>query len=249
MNLTIIIPTYNEVETITRTVERALAVDPGFHVLVVDDNSPDGTAKVVEELASQNARVSLLLRTNDKGFGTAVRDGFLEALRRGAVLIGQMDADGSHDPAMLGEMKATILRNEADVVIGSRYLNGSTILGWGPRRYANSYVANWLARLATGLRLADATNGLRLFRREVLENLELKHLLSPGYSVILETNYRAFRAGYSFKELPITFHPRIGGESKMGFREIVRFTLFLLKLRKLKPGLERRTQPLEEQVA
>jgi dolichol-phosphate mannosyltransferase len=231
MKLIVVIPTYNEAANIGRILTRVLAADPDYNALVVDDNSPDGTAAVVAERAVSDARIHLLLRRHARGFGTAVRDGFIEALRLEATLIGQMDADGSHDPAMFRDMSALILRNEADGVIGSRYTSGGAIQGWGPLRYANSHAANRIARWVTGVALSDTTNGLRLFRREVLEAIDLKALLSPGYSVILETNYRAQRAGFRLRELPITFHRRAAGMSKMGLREIGRFCLFLLRLR------------------
>jgi dolichol-phosphate mannosyltransferase len=219
----IIIPTYNEAANIEGVLARLLAVGPEYEALVVDDASPDDTAALVGRLADREPRVHLLLRREERGFGTAVRDGFREALRRGAALVGQMDADGSHDPATLPALAAPILDEAADVVIGSRYAPGSRILGWGPWRYANSHVANALARHATGLPLADCTNGLRLFRREVLEALDLGGLRSRGYSMILETNYWAYRAGFRLREVPITFHPRAAGRSKLGVREIVRF--------------------------
>ncbi len=231
MKLAVVIPTYNEAANIARTVGQVLAADPAYHVVVVDDDSPDGTARVVAGLAAGEPRVHLLHRTSERGFGTAVRDGFRESLRLGARLVGEMDADGSHDPAMFPQMAAVIDRGEADAVIGSRYLAGSRIEGWGAMRYANSHVANRLARWITGVRVHDATNGLRLFRREVLEAINLSSLLSRGYSVILETNYRTHRAGFRIHELPITFHPRAAGTSKMGPREIVRFCLFLMRLR------------------
>ena len=231
MKLVVVIPTYNEAANIDRMLTRVLAVDPGYHVLVVDDNSPDGTARLVAERARRDGRVHLLLREHERGFGTAVRDGFREALRLGAPLIGEMDADGSHDPAMFPIMRAVLERGDADVVIGSRYLRESQIHGWSLFRYANSHVAGALARLAAPVPVADATNGLRLFRREVLETLDLGRLLSRGYSVILETNYRSSRAGFRLHEVPITFHPRAGGTSKMGLREILRFCWFLMRLR------------------
>ena len=231
MKLVVVIPTYNEAANIDQMLKRVLAVDPGYHVLVVDDNSPDGTARIVAERARHEERVHLLLRSHERGFGTAVRDGFHEALQLGTPLIGEMDADGSHDPAMFPVMSALIERGDADVVIGSRYLQDSKIHGWGLFRYANSHVAGALARLVAPVPVADATNGLRLFRREVLETLDLGRLLSRGYSVILETNYRSYRAGFRLTEVPITFHPRAGGTSKMGLREILRFCWFLLRLR------------------
>ncbi|HEV8058304.1 MAG TPA: polyprenol monophosphomannose synthase [Gemmataceae bacterium] len=231
MKVCVVIPTYNENASIRRTLERLLANGPDYHVLVVDDNSPDDTAAVVAAYARTEPRVHLLVRMDDRGFGTAVRDGFLQALAQGADFIGQLDADGSHDPAEFPKMRALLESGRADVVIGSRYVRGSKILGWGPMRYINSHVANRLARLVTGVPANDATNGLRLFRRQVLETLPLTALLSRGYSVILETNYRAHRAGFRIAELPITFHPREAGTSKMGLREIVRFVQFLVRLR------------------
>src|SRR4029077_9702340 len=135
-----------------------------------------------------------------RGFGTAVRDGFRQALLKGAKFVGQMDADGSHDAAEFPQMRQIIESGKADLVIGSRYVRGSKILGWGPMRYINSHVANRLARLVTGVPAHDATHGLRLFRRQVLESLNLKALLSRGYSVILETNYRTVRAGFRIAE-------------------------------------------------
>jgi dolichol-phosphate mannosyltransferase len=231
MKLIIVIPTYNEAANIGRTLARILAVDPDYHALVVDDNSPDGTAAVVAEHAESNPRVHLLQRRYERGFGTAVRDGFALALHWGAMLIGQMDADGSHDPAMFRDMSAQILEGHADVVIGSRYVSGGAIQGWGPLRYANSHAANRLARWVTGIDLSDTTNGLRLFHRDVLAAIDLKGLLSRGYSVILETNYLTQRAGFRLRELPITFHRRAAGTSKMGLREISRFCWFLLRLR------------------
>jgi dolichol-phosphate mannosyltransferase len=231
MKLCVVIPTYNESASIGRTVQRVLANGPDYHVLVVDDNSPDDTAAVVAGYAKSEPRIHLLVRMDDRGFGTAVRDGFRQALINGAEFVGQMDADGSHDAAEFPGMRALLESGQADWVIGSRYVRGSKILGWGPMRYVNSHVANRLARLVTGVPANDATNGLRLFRRDVLQSLDLTALLSRGYSVILETNYRLHRAGYRVAEVPITFHPREAGASKMGLREIYRFCQFLIRLR------------------
>jgi dolichol-phosphate mannosyltransferase len=231
MKIIIVIPTYNESANIAALVRRILALGPGYEALVVDDNSPDGTAVVVRELACDESRVHLLLRTTDRGLGSAVRAGFAEALRLGADFIGQTDADGSHDPAVFPQLLGRLRDGTADVMIGSRYLPESVILGWGLHRHANSRVANRLTWWFTRLPVADATNGLRLFRREVLEAIDLPRLRSRGYSIILETNYRAHRAGFHLGEVPITFHPRTAGESKMGPREVLRFCTFLLSLR------------------
>jgi dolichol-phosphate mannosyltransferase len=231
MKLVVVIPTYNESGTITDTLNKLLAVNDRYGALVVDDNSPDGTSDCVRGHAAFGDRVRMLRRVNERGFGTAVRDGFVEALRLGVPYIGQMDADGSHDPAMFPIMLKRI-ESDCDAVIGSRYLSESHIHGWSPLRYLNSHVANWLARFSTGLSVADATNGLRAFRRDVLAALPLDRLLSKGYSAILETNYYAQRAGFCLKEIPITFHPRKTGTSKMGPREVYRYIMFLLALRR-----------------
>lgn len=230
-DIAIVIPTYNEAANITNLLQRLLAVGPEYRAIVVDDNSPDGTAQVVRALARTEPRVRLLLRTSEKGFGLAVRAGFAEALATGATLIGQMDADGSHDPQVFEELRADIESQIADGMIGSRYLAGSEIQGWNLHRHANSRVANLLTHWIARLPIADATNGLRLFRREVLESIRLDELQSRGYSVILETNYLAHRLGFRLGERAITFHPRAAGESKLGFREVVRFIRFLLGLR------------------
>ena len=230
-DIAIVIPTYNEAANVGVLLRRILAVGPEYRAIVVDDNSPDGTANVVRELAAVEPRVQLLLRTADKGFGMAVRAGLALALEGGADLIGQMDADGSHDPLVFEELRSVIEAGEADAMIGSRYLAGSEIRGWNLHRHANSRVANALTKWIARLPIADATNGLRLFRREVLESIDLNRLQSKGYSVILETNYLAHRLGFRLGERAITFHPRAAGESKLGFREVLRFVRFLVGLR------------------
>ena len=231
MKVIVVVPTYNEAANVAGLLRRILALGPGYEALVVDDDSPDGTAAVVAGVRAGEPRVHLLVRTTDRGLGTAVRAGFAEALRLGADYVGQIDADGSHDPAVFPAMLDRIEAGEADGMIGSRYLPGSAIRGWGLHRHANSRVANRLTRWVTRLPVADATNGLRLFRRAVLEGIDLPRVRSRGYSVILETNYRAHRAGFRLGEVPITFHPRAAGESKMGIREVVRFCAFLVSLR------------------
>lgn len=231
MKAIIVIPTLNEAENIRGLVQRVLAQGQHFEALVVDDNSPDGTAQVVRQCQQEDHRVHLLVRDSEPGLGKAVVAGFLRALELDADYIGQMDADGSHDPAMLGTMLEMIQQGDADGVIGSRYLTQSRIIGWGLHRHINSRVANTLTKLVTGLPLADATNGLRLFRRDVVERIDPAGTHSRGYSIILETNYRAHRMGCKLAETPITFHPRLTGESKMGLREIIRFCRFLIQLR------------------
>ncbi len=229
--IAIVIPTYNEALTIEGTLTRLLAVGPEYRAIVVDDNSPDGTADVVRAMAKNEPRIQLLVRTTDRGFGLSVRAGFELALQSGAELIGQMDADGSHDPQVFEELRAVIEADEADGMIGSRYVAGSEIEGWNLHRHANSRVANTLTHWIARLPIADATNGLRLFRRDVLEAIDIDRLQSKGYSVILETNYVAHKLGFRLGERAITFHPRSAGESKLGIREVIRFVRFLFGLR------------------
>ena len=230
MRCLVVLPTYQEADNITAVLQRVRAALPSSTVLVVDDSSPDGTAELAEATAAQLGGIEVIRRPAKRGLGRAYRSGFEWGLARQFEVLVEMDADLSHDPADVPRLCATV-EEGADLVIGSRYVRGSKILGWGPLRYLNSHVANRLARLVTGVPANDATNGLRLFRRTVLETLNLKALLSRGYSVILETNYRTVRAGFRIVEVPITFHPREAGNSKMGFREIYRFCVFLMKLR------------------
>jgi len=216
----VIVPTYNERENLPRLVPMILAQDPSLEVLVVDDASPDGTGDLAEEMAEREPRLHVLHREGKLGLGTAYLAGFRWGLDRGYDYLFEMDADFSHDPAHLPEFLEAI--EEADLVLGSRYLHGRvTVVNWPIGRLLLSYFANVYARVVTGLPLADATGGFKCFRREVLEALELERVESNGYAFQIEMSFRAWKKGFRIKEIPIMFVDRNIGESKMS-KKIVR---------------------------
>ena len=209
----VILPTYNEIESLEQVVDRILRQDSRLSVLVVDDGSPDGTGDLADRLASASERVHALHREGKLGLGSAYVTGFRWALERGYDWIFEMDADGSHDPARLTDMiEAT---GDLDVVVGSRYLRGVNVVNWPMSRLLLSYFANRYARMVTGLRLADSTSGFKCFKREVLAALDLDAVQSTGYAFQIEMNYRAWKRGFSVGEIPIVFVDREAGESKM----------------------------------
>lgn len=210
----VIVPTYNESENIRRLVTSVLAQDARIDVLVVDDGSPDGTGKIVDEIAAENPRVHALHRASKLGLGTAYLAGFHWALARDYEFIFEMDADFSHDPAHLPQFLGAV--ENADVVLGSRYQNGKvTVVNWPIGRLMLSYAANIYARKVTGLRLADLTGGFKCFRRKVLEAIDLNAVKSNGYAFQIEMSFRAWRGGFRIVEIPIVFVDRTEGQSKM----------------------------------
>ena len=210
----IIVPTYNEARNLRTLVPQVLDQDPRLEVLVVDDNSPDGTGRIADEIASRNPRVHVLHRPQKEGLGTAYRAGFQWALERDYQYVFEMDADGSHDPRHLPEFLRAAA--DADLVLGSRYLDGKvTVVNWPMTRPMLSYAANIYARVVTGLRVCDATGGFKCFRRRVLETLDLDAVRSNGYSFQIEMSFRAHRKGFRIKEIPIVFTDRTEGDSKM----------------------------------
>jgi dolichol-phosphate mannosyltransferase len=216
----VIVPTYNERENIPRLIPEILARDPRLEVLVVDDNSPDGTGALVEEMAREEPRVHLLHRAGKLGLGTAYLDGFRWGLNRGYDCLFEMDADFSHDPAHLPKFLEAI--ESYDVVLGSRYLHGRvTVVNWPIGRLLLSYFANVYARWVTGLPIADATGGFKCFRREVLQAIALDRVESNGYAFQIEMSFRAWKKGFRLGEIPIMFVDRDIGESKMS-KKIVR---------------------------
>ncbi|MDF1502627.1 polyprenol monophosphomannose synthase [Roseisolibacter sp. H3M3-2] len=222
----VIIPTYNERENVVRIVEQVLAQDARLDVLVVDDNSPDGTGRIVDELSATNARVHALHREKKLGLGTAYLAGFRWALDRGYAFVFEMDADFSHDPAHLPQFLEAI--EQADLVLGSRYRFGKvTVVNWPISRLILSYSANIYARIVTGLPLFDATGGFKCFRREVLESIDLTKVRSNGYAFQIEMSFRAWKKGYRIVEIPIVFVDRTEGESKMSKR-IVREAVWMV---------------------
>ncbi|MBX9927492.1 MAG: polyprenol monophosphomannose synthase [Gemmatimonadaceae bacterium] len=211
----VIVPTYNEKDNIRNLISQVLAQDARLEILVVDDNSPDGTGAIVQELAASEPRVHLLARPGKNGLGTAYRDGFRWALARPEYeLIFEMDADFSHDPAHLPEFIAA--SREADFVLGSRYRDGKvTVVNWPISRLILSYTANIYARWVTGVRLWDATGGFKCFHRRVLAAIDLDKVRSNGYAFQIEMSFRAIQKGFTAKEITITFTDRTEGESKM----------------------------------
>ena len=216
----VVIPTYNEAINLPQIVPIALSQDPRLDVLVVDDNSPDGTGKIADELARANPRIHTIHREGKLGLGTAYIVGFKWALERQYDFVFEMDADFSHDPAHLKEFLKAI--EDADVVLGSRYLNGKvTVVNWPMGRLMLSYLANIYARMFTGLRIWDLTGGFKCFRRRVLETIDLSQVVSNGYAFQIEMSVRAWRKGFKIREIPIVFVDRTLGQSKMN-KAIVR---------------------------
>lgn len=218
MDKLVIIPTYNERENIEPMLEKLLALPYGLDVLIVDDNSPDGTAALVEEWQKKSERVHLIRRPGKMGLGSAYRDGFRYALQHGAEYIFEMDADFSHDPDAIGEFLRAA--QDADIVLGSRYLHGVTVVNWPLSRLILSYSANVYTRIITGLPLADATGGYKCFRRRALEGIRLDRVKSEGYSFQIEMSFRCWKRGFRIKEIPILFVDRRAGVSKMS-RKII----------------------------
>ena len=222
----VIVPTYNESENIARIVPLILAQDPRLDVLVVDDNSPDGTGRMADALAAEEPRVHVLHRTGKEGLGRAYLAGFRWALERPYQYVFEMDADFSHDPSHLPEFLAAV--QGADLVLGSRYRDGKvTVVNWPMTRLMLSYGANIYARAVTGLHLGDATGGFKCFRREVLAAIPLDQVRSNGYAFQIEMSFRAWRRGFRIAEIPIVFHDRTEGESKMSKR-IVREAIWMV---------------------
>lgn len=220
--VTVILLTYNEVENLPQMVGRLFSLGiEGLHLLIVDDNSPDGTGQVADELAAQHpGRIQVVHRPSKLGVGTGYVLAFRQALEDGAQYVIQMDADFSHSP----EAVPVLLENmkEFDVVIGSRYAPGGSLdPEWGLRRRLLSWGGNWYARLVTGLALHDVTGGFKCFRRNVLASLDLSQLKSEGYAFQVEMNYACHQKGYRLLEVPIHFAERTFGQSKMSLRIIL----------------------------
>ena len=213
MKSLIIVPTYNELENIRRLLPELMALGPDIRVLVVDDNSPDGTGKLADELAAENERISVLHRPGKLGLGSAYVAGFKYAIQQDVDCVFEMDADFSHDPAMIPEFIKQIA--SCDVVIGSRYISGINVVNWPMSRLLLSYFANIYTRLVTGMTIRDTTSGYKCFRREVLEHIELDEVRSDGYAFQIEVNFRCWRKGYRLREIPIIFVDRRSGTSKL----------------------------------
>jgi dolichol-phosphate mannosyltransferase len=221
----VVMPTYNERVNLPLIVPQVLQQDPRLEVLVVDDNSPDGTGTLADELAAADGRVHVLHRPGKAGLGKAYIAGFRWALERGYDFVFEMDADFSHDPKYL----TTLLEaaQEADLVLGSRYHSGVNVINWPISRLLLSLGANQYARWVTGLPLTDSTGGFKCFRRRVLESLDLEQVRSNGYSFQIEMSFRAWKKGFRLREVPIVFTDRVEGHSKMNKR-IVREAIWMV---------------------
>ena len=215
----VIIPTYNERDNIGKVLEPVLGVADRIEVLIVDDNSPDGTGELADNIAASNPRVHVLHRKGKLGLGSAYREGFRYALEHDYELVFEMDADFSHDPRFLPDFLEAVKDN--DLVIGSRYVSGVNVVNWPMRRLLLSYGASFYTRAITGMPIKDPTGGFKCFRRRVLESLDLNRICSDGYSFQIEVNFKVWRKKFRIKEIPIVFTERATGESKMS-KKIVR---------------------------
>ncbi len=213
MKSIVVIPTYNEKENIENIIGKIFGVLPETNVLVVDDNSPDGTSDIVKKLMENDERVHLISRAGKMGLGTAYCDGFMYCLDKGFDAIFEMDADLSHDPDDLPRFLKEL--ETQDLVIGSRYKTGVNVVNWPLSRLILSYGANLYTRLITGMPIKDATGGFKCFRAEALRKINLKAIHSNGYGFQIEMNYRMWKLGARIKEIPIIFIDRRSGVSKM----------------------------------
>ena len=218
MKALVIIPTYNERENLTELLRLIFALGLQLEVLIVDDNSPDGTGALADQMAAADPRVHVLHRAGKMGLGSAYVAGFRYALERDYEAIFEMDADFSHNPESLPVFLQEL--ENADLVLGSRYLHGVTVVNWPLSRLILSYAANVYSRVITGMNIKDATGGYKCFRRQVLESIDLSRVKSDGYGFQIEINFKAYRKGFRIKEIPILFVDRRAGESKMS-RKIV----------------------------
>ena len=221
----VIIPTYNEATNLTLIVPQVLKQVPRIEVLVVDDNSPDGTGDIADRMALGESRVHVLHRQAKEGLGRAYLAGFRWGLDRRFDAVFEMDADFSHDPSFIPAFLKAI--EEADLVLGSRYATGVNVINWPISRLLLSLGANLYARIVTGLPLSDCTGGFKCFRRAVLEAIDLDRVQSNGYAFQIEMSFRAWRKGFRLKEIPIIFHDRVEGHSKMSKR-IVREAIWMV---------------------
>ncbi len=221
----IIFPTYNEKENIKKIIEAVLPLDSRIHVLVVDDNSPDGTGDIVDRMAESDSRINVLHRENKEGLGRAYIAGFEWGIKRKFDYLFEMDADFSHDPEFLKDFFVTI--KDADLVLGSRYISGVNVINWPMSRLLLSYFANVYTRIITGMPVRDATGGFKCFRRKVLEAIDLDAIKSNGYTFQIEVSMRAWKKGFKIQEIPIVFTDRQEGASKMS-KKIIREAIWMV---------------------
>lgn len=225
----VIVPTYNELTNVRRLIPELLGRYPDLDILIVDDNSPDGTGDFVEEYGKSDPRVKILRRAGKMGLGTAYVAGFRFMIEHKYDIAIQMDADFSHDPKIINMFLEAIEKN--DLVIGSRYIQGVNVINWPMKRLLLSYFANKYTKVITGLPIQDSTGGFKCIRRAVLESIDLNYIRSNGYAFQIEINFKAWKRGFKIHEIPIVFTDRVQGTSKMS-KKIVREAVFMVwKLR------------------
>lgn len=229
MKALVIIPTYNERENLTELLRRIFAQNLPLEVLIIDDHSPDGTGALAGELARADRRVHVMHRAGKMGLGSAYVAGFRYALERDYDAVFEMDADFSHNPDSLPEFLREL--EGADLVVGSRYLHGVTVVNWPLKRLVLSYGANVYCRVVTGMPLKDATGGFKCFRRQVLAAIDLSRVKSDGYGFQIELNFKAWRKGFRIREIPILFVDRRAGVSKMSRRIVWEAAWMVWRLR------------------
>ncbi len=224
----VVIPTYNEIDNIEKIILKVLSLKKGMDILIVDDNSPDGTGEVADRLSADNAEVHVLHRPKKLGMGRAYIDGFTWALEKDYSYIFEMDADFSHDPEDLIRIFSEM--NECDVCIGSRYVRDAGVLNWPIWREILSRSANVYVRWVTRMPIHDGTAGFKCYRRAVLEEIDLDQVRSEGYAFQIEMHYKAYKSGFTLKEIPIIFRDRYQGRSKMSKRIILEAFLVVWRL-------------------
>ncbi len=221
----VLLPTYNEKDNVERITAQIVTVDPRLEVLIVDDNSPDGTGAIADTLAAANPRIKVMHRPGKQGLGRAYIAGFKYGIEHKYDFILEMDADFSHQPKYLADHLRNI--QTCDLSLGSRYIPGGGVENWPRTRWAISYFANLYSRVVTGLPVRDATGGFKCFRRKVLESLDLDAIRSNGYSFQIEVSYRAWTKGFQIREFPIIFVEREAGHSKFS-KKIIYEAVFMV---------------------
>lgn len=232
----VIIPTYNEAQNVEKIITEVLQQADIVEVLIVDDNSPDGTADLVKKMMENNPRVHLIQREKKMGLGTAYVAGFKYAIQHQFDFVFEMDADFSHNPKEIPVMLSNM--DGCDLLIGSRYVKGVNVVNWPMKRLMLSYSANIYTRLITGMPVHDATAGFKCYKRKVLESIDLDAIRSNGYAFQIETNFLAWKKGFVIKEMPIVFVDRRVGVSKMNKKIVYEaaFMVWKLKFRHLLKG-------------
>ena len=229
MKCLVVIGTYNEAGNIPSLLPDILNLGPQYEAIVVDDSSPDGTGRIVSQIAVNKPRIHLVSRPARLGYGTAYVEGFKTALDMGADYIVQMDADYSHNPRDIPRLVEAA--EDADIVIGSRYVRGGSTSGWPFRRRLISRAASFVVRVLLGLRIRDCTGGFKCFRRSTLESLDFARIRSKGFASSYEINYFCHRSGKTLREVPIKFINRRAGESRLSWRIIVEALIAVVRLR------------------